>query len=119
VIENVVVHMHSEQPLMCDLRELPTARDSCLVCTNLRFVDGRKPPFIDRSESWFLIPLGIVRLIEIRQGAIQAAVDADDSDMSALPPGTLPSSRNGHPGEDEPDDGVDPEEELLRRIRAV
>jgi hypothetical protein len=116
VIENVVVHLHSEQPLMCDLKELPTARDSCLVCTNLRFIDGRKPAFIDRTESWFLIPLAIVRMIEIRQNAIQAA-GADE--VPALGAGTLPTDDNGQQDGNDADDGVDPEEELLRRIRAV
>jgi hypothetical protein len=116
VIENVVVHMHSEQPLMCDIEKLPTALDACLVCTNLRFIDGRKPAFIDRSESWFLIPLSIVRLIEIRQGAIHAA---DTAAVPALGAGEALGDEEGDPDTDEPGDAVDPEEELLRRIRAV
>jgi hypothetical protein len=86
------------------------------VCTNLRFVDGRKPQFIDRSESWFLIPLSIVRMIEVRQGAIQAA---EAQDLPALGAGELGSDDHGHTPGDDGDDGVDPEEELLRRIRAV
>jgi hypothetical protein len=116
VIENVVIHMHSEQPLMCDIRELPSARDACLVCTNLRFVDGRKPAFIDRSESWFLIPLSIVRLIEIRQGAIQAAEAAD---VPALGAGQVLGDDDGESDGTDAADKIDPEEELLRRIRAV
>jgi hypothetical protein len=116
VIENVVVHMHSEQPLMCDIRELPSARDACLVCTNLRFVDGRKPAFIDRSESWFLIPLAIVRMIEIRQGAISAA---EAGELPALGAGQLLADDDGPTDGSDAADGIDPEEELLRRIRAV
>src|SRR5262245_27675099 len=108
--------MHSEQPLMCDIKALPTALDAGLVCTNLRFIDGRKPAFIDRSESWFLIPLHVVRMIEIRQGAIQAA---EAVQVPALGAGALPFDEDGQPVGDDADEGLDPEEELLRRIRAV
>lgn len=105
VIRDVVIHMNSEQPLMCDLKALPTALDACLVCTNLRMVDGRKPTFIDRVESWFLIPLGIVRFVELPPNAMSGVAD---SAFLALPPGPIDDGR---------DEDLDPEEELLRRIR--
>jgi hypothetical protein len=57
--------MNNEQPLLCDLREMPTSEDAGLVCTNVRLVDGRKPTFIDATDSWFLIPFHIVRFVEL------------------------------------------------------
>ena len=104
VIRDVVIHMQSEQPLKCDLKELPTARDACVMCTNLRMVDGRKPTFIDEVESWFLIPLDHIRLVEMPAASVAGVNDG----VLALPQGPLP----GEPGSDR-----DPEEELLRRIR--
>ena len=41
MIRDAVIHMNNEQPLVCDLREMPDARDLGLLCTNLRLVDGR------------------------------------------------------------------------------
>ena len=104
--------MNNEQPLMADLRALPTARDACLVCTNLRYIGGKKPTFIDHVDSWFLIPLHIVRFVEVPASAVS---DSErDSGMLKLGAGAAP--------EDEDDTALDDlelEEQLLRRIREV
>jgi hypothetical protein len=97
--------MNNEQPLLADLREMPTPADASLVCTNLRYLSGLKPTFIDAIDSWFLIPLGIVRFIEVPR----REVGSDDGPLS------LP----GAPLLDEPVGFEDlaPDEDLLRRIR--
>ncbi len=103
MIRDVIIHMANDQPLRCDLAELPTATDACIVCTNLRMLDGKKPTFIDRSDSWFLIPLGRVRFVEMPAG-IGGEMPGEES--AGLGPGEA---------------GVEPEleldEDLLRRIR--
>ena len=43
--------MNGEQPLLVDLRTLPSASDACLVCTNMRFMNGKKPSFTDAIDS--------------------------------------------------------------------
>lgn len=112
VIRNVVVHMNNEQPLLADLRALPTASDACLVCTNVRYLNGKKPTFIDAIDSWFLFPLPIVRFVEVPASAIIAS---EDDDVLALPMGAIADP------EPLPDDGFDLEEgnALLRRMRDV
>jgi hypothetical protein len=115
VIRGAVLHFSNEQPLVCDLRSLPVAADSCIVITRLRFVDGRKPTFIDHDDSWFVFPLANLRFIEIPAEAITGESDE---------PRGLPS------GEPQPvqlvaGDRLDLEEaddalagdDLLRRIR--
>jgi hypothetical protein len=87
VIRDAVIHMNNEQPLVCDLREMPASGDVSLVCTNLRLVDGKKPTFIDRIDSWFAIPMHIIRFIEIPLLAVEA------SSILALPSGPLPDPR--------------------------
>jgi hypothetical protein len=114
VIRNVVVHMNNEQPLMADLRALPTAADACLMCTNLRQMGGKKPTFTDALDSWFLIPLGQIRFVEVSQASI------DDSDLNgvlALPSGPI-LERDAPVPMDEPMD-VESGNELLRRMREV
>jgi hypothetical protein len=116
--------MNNEQPLLCDLREMPTSEDAGLVCTNVRLVDGRKPTFIDATDSWFLIPFHIVRFVELPLASVEAG------ERLALPPGPIRA-----PGEDDDDDlGSDDagddldgddelldedQEDLLQRIREV
>jgi hypothetical protein len=109
--------MNNEQPLVADMRALPTSTDACLVCTNLRYVNGKKPSFTDALDSWFLIPLGMVRFVEVPSAEIE------NSEMLALPAGEVPV-RPFTPSDDfgMSDDDVmdlDSENELLRRMREV
>jgi hypothetical protein len=106
MIRDAVIHMNNEQPLRCDMRTLPTALDACLVCTNLRYLSGAKPSFIDDTDSWFLIPLGIVRFVEV-----PAAAMAEANGVLALPAG--PIGRD----DDLEDMDTETENELLRRMR--
>ena len=66
MIRDAVIHMQGEQPLVADLPTLPSAGDSCLVCTNMRTLDGKRPVFVDAVGSTFIIPLQHVRFIEIQ-----------------------------------------------------
>ncbi len=104
MIRDVLIHIANEQPLRADLQALPSATDACLVCTNLRMLDGKKPTFIERSESWFLIPLVRVAFVEMPAGA---GGDLSDEERVALGPGEAV--------EEEPELELD--EDLLRRIR--
>ena len=110
VIRDAVIHMNNEQPLVCDLREMPTSGDVSLVCTNLRLVDGKKPTFIDRTDSWFAIPMHIIRFVEVPLTAVEA------SSILALPSGPLPDP--GAPTAEDQDED-DAANELLQRIRDV
>ena len=65
MIRNVCIHVSNEQPLMCDLYELPSVDDAGLVCTNLRSMDGKRPVFIDAIASTFFFPYHVVRFLEI------------------------------------------------------
>lgn len=120
VIRDAVIHMNNEQPLVCDLREMPGSSDVALVCTNLRLVDGRRPTFIDATDSWFVIPYHIIRFVELPLASVEAG------DRLALAPG--PIVERGDDEDDdtdlddhEEDDGLldDASEELLQRIREV
>jgi hypothetical protein len=65
VIRNVCIHVENEQPLLCDLYDLPTQADAGLVCTNVRMLDGKRPIFIDQTGSTFFFPYHIIRFLEI------------------------------------------------------
>ena len=115
MIRGAVIHFSSEQPLVCDLRALPTAADACILITNLRFVDGRRPTFIDHVDSWFLYPIAGFRFIEIPADAL-----AGSDDLPALPSGEIRPPSDVEP--DEFEDVEDPDEmraadDLLRRMR--
>lgn len=110
MIHDAVLHFASDQPLVCDLRAIPSAGDAFIVVTNLRFVDGRKPGFIDHTESWFLYPLAAIRFIELPADAL----DAPDGGHLPLPAGELPGPDDAAYAQAEAD-----ADDLLRRVREL
>ena len=135
MIRDVVLHMQGDQPMVADLESLPTADDSTLVCTNLRTIDRRKPLTVDHTDSVFIIPLMFIRFIEIPRAAIMAAglggPGARRHPALPAPAATTqaasPMGYDEHPAyatepprpeeEEDPYAELEPDEELLRRIR--
>ena len=106
MIHNAVIHIANEQPLLADLFGTPSTTDVSLVCTNVRMLDGKKPIFIDRTDSVFVFPYLHVRFIEI-----PAAV---------APPAEEPAPVAAAPVIDpEPDVEIEIDEDFLRRLREV
>lgn len=70
MIRNVCIHLSNEQPLMCDLYELPSADDAGLVCVNVRSMDGKRPVFIDAIGSTFFFPYHSIRFLEIPEAEL-------------------------------------------------
>jgi hypothetical protein len=141
VIKNVCIHVENEQPLLCDLFDLPTQADAGLVCTNVRMLDGKRPVFIDQTSSTFFFPYHIIRFLEIPEhemakhkatprraaGGRPAAAGVQDDDATYDPADEeLPESESllpvavGAP-EPAPDDELELEidEGFLQRIRDI
>jgi hypothetical protein len=107
VIRDAVIHLHNEQPLLADLPGLPSPGDVAVVCTNLRTRSGKRPVFVDHSESTFVFPYAHVRFLEIPVEAGRRL------EPLALP---APSEEPGEPGEPEE---IELDEDLLRRVREL
>jgi len=132
MIRNVILHLQGEQPMKADIESLPTAADAGLLCTNLRTLEGRKPVSTEYLDSVFLLPYNIIRFIEIPRAAIHAAGLDDDlplgpaelpAEAQAVPEGanvivTPAPGASGRPPSREDDlEDLEPDAELLRRIR--
>ena len=104
VIRNVVLHLVGEQPLLADMESFPAPSDAAVVCTNVRYMNGRAPLFIDHKESWFLFPMSQLRFVEIPEAARTTHGSPADAPV----------------GEDEtpePPMELELDEDFLRRIR--
>jgi hypothetical protein len=83
-----ILHLLNDQPLTVDLIEEPKPVDVAILCTNVRTLDGKRPVFIDFSNSTFVIPMAAIRFVEIptgaeeieRAAAVAAAATADESE---------------------------------------
>jgi hypothetical protein len=106
MIRNAIIHVQNEQPLLADLFEVPSALDQGLLCTNLRMLDGKRPIFIEKSESTFFFPYLHIRFVELMPGSTGQA-DLDQDQAAAAEP----------EAPEEADLEID--EDFLRRIREV
>ncbi len=105
MIRDVVVHLLNEQPIVADTFEMPSVVDTGLVCTNLRTLDGRRPVFVDRSDSTFFFPYHNIRFIEMPSTGGDAPERPAPADPAVA---TAPVAADDEPEIDE---------EFLRRIR--
>ena len=92
MLRDVIVHILNEQPILADLVKDPTPTDVALICSNLRTMGGKKPVFIDKTDSTFVLPLAHVRFVEIPRASV-AASEAERA--------TLPDKASAVAGEDE------------------
>jgi len=95
-----ILHLTNDQPLTVDLLEMPTPGDITVICTNLRTNDGKRPVFIDHSQSTFVFPMAAVRFIEILRVGAEGEL--------------LPTLSSAEPAE--PED-LEIDEDFLRRVR--
>ncbi len=64
---------------MADLLSEPMPSDAALICQNLRTMNGKKPLFVDRGDSTFVLPLSSIRFVEIHR----ESVDAHEAEVAA------------------------------------
>ncbi len=95
-----ILHLTNDQPLSVDLIETPSPGDIAVICTNIRTIDGKKPVFIDFTNSTFVFPMLGIRFLEILQPGSEASEGA--SSAAATPA--------------EPED-LEIDEDFLRRVR--
>jgi hypothetical protein len=107
LIRGAVIHLSNEQPLVADLFAMPTARDTVLVCTNLRTTGGKRPVFADHMDSVFYFPIAQIRFLEVPPGSDRRALPAGDAVVGAA---EAQSSA-------EPEADLEIDEDFLRRIR--
>jgi hypothetical protein len=101
-VSRAILHLLNDQPLSVDLLEEPKPSDVAVLCTNLRTMDGKRPVFIDFSDSLFVIPMASVRFVEIPTG-----VGAEDRARAAAA-----AAEPADEGED-----LEIDEDFLRRVR--
>ena len=106
VIKNAVIHVAGEQPILADLFDTPGNTDVGLLCTNVRTVDGKRPVFVDHTDSVFFFPYLHIRFVEILANAGGLpALDAPAEPGASELPG--------------PEVDLELDEDFLRRIREV
>jgi len=113
MIQGIIIHLANDLPVLVDMEELPAPGDRTIRCTNVRTVDGKRPPFVHDGKSTFIFPLQIVRLIEV-------PTMSNGSDLATQDEHSF-EARGNDAQLDTVIDEVDEqaEEDLLARIRQI
>jgi len=109
MIRNAVLHLLNEQPMIADLFEAPLPGDAGVRCTNLQTIDGKRPVFVDSSNSIFFFAYHHIKFVEIPAGSLTGS----DSSLALDVAEPLPAP------EPEPEPDLEIDEDFLRRIREV
>jgi hypothetical protein len=80
IIRNVVVHINNEQPVMVDLLAPPTPSDVSLICRNVRTMSGKKPVFVNATDSTYVIPIAHTNIVEVPKSSL----DEFEAETAAL-----------------------------------
>lgn len=120
VIKNAVLHITGDMPMLADLLARPQTTDVSLLCTNLRTLDGKRPRSVEHADGIYVIPLATIRFVEL------PSLEMEESASNGRRNGhSSVKLERGSPPRDAPvfeadgDLELEPDEDLLRRIREV
>ena len=64
-----IVHVHNDEPIMCELEELPQPNDQVVKMINPRRPDGKDIFFLAENVSMVLMPWHRINLIQVMPAA--------------------------------------------------
>jgi hypothetical protein len=100
-----ILHLLNDQPLSVELFDDPKPGDAAVICTNVRTIDGKRPVFIDYTDSTFVFPMASVRFVEIPTGV-------EEGERSRAAAVAAAAAESAEEGED-----LEIDEDFLRRVR--
>jgi hypothetical protein len=62
---SVIIHINNEEPILCELDNLPTTTDTMLIVKNPRRRDGKDINYLDASVTTVIWPVTRVNFIEV------------------------------------------------------
>lgn len=61
----LLIHVTNDDPVLCEVDDLPSPTDQIMVLKNPRRKDGKDLPFIEANVTTLIWPLGRVTFIEV------------------------------------------------------
>lgn len=68
-MQQIIVHMLNEDPVVCDVDELPQKNDTILMVHNPRRRDGKDLNYLEANVNSVIWPLARVSFIEVMPGS--------------------------------------------------
>lgn len=65
---SVIIHIHNEDPILCEVDQLPSPTDGLIVAKNPRRRDGKDLTYLDSSVTTVIWPITRINFIEVLPG---------------------------------------------------
>ena len=64
-----IVHITNEEPILCEVEQLPDPTDQVVIINNPRRRDGKELPFLEDDVSLMIIPWHRINFIQVLPSA--------------------------------------------------
>ncbi|NMC54362.1 MAG: hypothetical protein GYA48_12085 [Chloroflexi bacterium] len=65
---SIIVHIHNEDPVLCEVDDLPTPTDQIITVRNPRKRDGKDLTYVDARVTTVIWPISRINFIEVLPG---------------------------------------------------
>lgn len=65
----VIVHIANEEPVVCEVDELPDPRDQVIFLSNPRMRDGKELPYLEEDVSKLIVPWHRINYVQVLPSA--------------------------------------------------
>jgi len=65
---SIIVHIHNEDPVLCEVDELPAPTDQIITVRNPRKRDGKDLTYVDARVTTVIWPISRINFIEVLPG---------------------------------------------------
>jgi hypothetical protein len=72
-MQTVIVHINNEEPIECEMSQLPSGNEQLITLNNPRLRDGKDLHYLDESVTQMMVPVHRINFIQILPSA-----EADD-----------------------------------------
>lgn len=66
---SVIVHISNEEPVACELEEMPTAEANIITLNNPRRRDGKDLHYLEENVTKMIVPMHRVNFIQVMPSA--------------------------------------------------
>ena len=66
---SLIVHIANEEPIICEVEELPDAQDQIILLSNPRMRDGKELKYLEEEVSKMIVPWHRINFVQILPSA--------------------------------------------------
>lgn len=66
---SLIVHIANEEPIICEVEQLPEAQDQVILLSNPRMRDGKELKYLEEEVSKMIVPWHRINFVQVLPSA--------------------------------------------------